>query len=336
VTEQSLNHNYQHTLKKTHLLVCLFSFLMISAIPPEKFPEAEITNGLIRAHFYLPDSKDGYYQATRFDWSGVISSLEYEGHSFYGQWFEIYSPTTHDAIMGPVEEFAPVGYSVAKSGDSFLKIGVGTLSKPEESAYNSFELYTIANPGKWKIKKKADQIQFVHELNDSEYSYKYSKTLRLTKGKPELVLSHSLINTGKKTIETTVYNHNFLVIDKQLTGPGYVVNFPVNVKGTGRGFGEIAHLQDDKLIFLRELHQGESVYCNGLLGLNNDIPDYNLIVENIKTGAGVRIRCDQPMLKLVFWASLKTVCPEPYIQIKVEPGKEFNWKISYEYYIKKD
>jgi len=309
---------------------------MISATQQEKFPEAEITNGLIHAHFYLPDSRAGYYQATRFDWSGVISSLEYDGHSFYGQWFEKYSPTTHDAVMGPVEEFAPVGYKEATSGGSFLKIGVGILSKPNESAYNSFNLYPIANPGKWKIKKKADQIQFLHELDDPEYSYEYSKTLKLTKGKPELVLTHTLKNTGKKTIETTVYDHNFLVIDNQLTGPGYVVNLPVNVKGTGRGFGEIARIQDNKLIFLRELNQGESVYCSGLQGLNNDAPGYNMSVENRKTGAGVRIRCDQPMLKLVFWASLKTVCPEPYIQIRVEPGKAFNWKISYEYYIRKD
>jgi hypothetical protein len=90
------------------------------------------------------------------------------------------------------------------------------------------------------------------------------------------------------------------------------------------------------LIFLREINKGESVYCGGLQGLNNNTPDYNLSVENRKTGAGVRIRCDQPLLKLVFWASLKAVCPEPYIQIKVEPGKEFNWTISYEYYIIKE
>lgn len=56
-----------------------------------------------------------------------------------------------------------------------------------------------------------------------EYKYEYHKTIKLTKGKSELVLMHTLKNTGKKTIETTVYNHNFLVIDKQLTGPGIVV-----------------------------------------------------------------------------------------------------------------
>jgi len=130
-------------MKKTYLIICILSCLMISATQHEEFPEAEITNGLIRAHFYLPDSKAGYYQATRFDWSGVILSLEYEGHSFYGQWFEKYSPTTHDAVMGPVEEFAPVGYSEATSGGSFLKIGVGTLTKPNESDYNSFKLFLL-------------------------------------------------------------------------------------------------------------------------------------------------------------------------------------------------
>jgi hypothetical protein len=323
-------------MNKTYLIISMLSCLVISAAAQEKLPVAEITNGLIRAHFYLPDSKAGYYQATRFDWSGIISSLEYDGHSFYGQWFETYSPTTHDAVMGPVEEFAPIGYNEATSGGDFLKIGVGMLAKPDESAYNSFKLYPIANPGKWKIKKKAGQIQFAHKLDDSEYSYEYCKTLKLTKGKPELVLTHTLKNTGKKTIETAVYDHNFLVIDNQIAGPGYVVNFPENVKGTGKGFGEIARLQDNKLIFLRELNRGESVYCSGLLGLGNNVPNYDLSVENRKTGAGVRIRCDQPLLKLVFWASFKTVCPEPYIQIRVEPGKAFSWKISYEYYTTKN
>lgn len=319
-------------MKNTHIQAWLFPFLMISAVSSGKFPEAEITNGLIHAHFYLPDFDKGYYRSTRFDWSGIITSLEYNGHSYYGQWFEKYNSTAHDAVMGPVEEFAPIDYNETKVGANFIKIGIGSLYKPDESAYNNFKLYRIINPGTWKIRKKVDQIQFVHELIDAEYSYEYKKTIRLTKGKPELVIEHTLKNIGKKTIETNVYNHNFLLIDKELTGPDYVVKLPVNVEGSGRGFGEIAQIQGNELTFLRKLNIGESVYCGGLQGLNNETIIYNLIVENRRTGAGVRINCDQPIFKLVFWASLKTVCPEPYIQIKVEPNQEFNWKISYEYY----
>src|SRR5579862_6769873 len=72
-----------------------------------EFPQAEIANGAggIRAKLLLPDAERGYYRGTRFDWSGVIASLEYKGHNYFGQWFEKYDPKLHDAIMGPVEEF---------------------------------------------------------------------------------------------------------------------------------------------------------------------------------------------------------------------------------------
>jgi hypothetical protein len=319
-------------MKKAGISLLMLSFMMICAAQQEKFPEAEITNGIIRAHFHLPDSKNGYYQATRFDWSGVITSLEFKGHEYYGKWFEKYSPTIHDAIMGPVEEFDQVGYSDAKIGGSFIKIGVGVLSKPEESVYNKFKLYQIVNHGKWKVRKKSDQIQFIHNLKDKDYSYEYSKTIQLTQGKPEMVLTHTLRNTGRKTIETDVYNHNFLVIDKQPTGPGYVVKFPFTLNGTCRGGGDIANIQGFQITFLRDLAKSENFFCNKLTGFNDTANDYDIRVENIKAGAGVRMTSDHPISKLVFWSSSTTVCPEPYIKIKVEPGQEFSWKITYEYY----
>src|SRR5919206_893566 len=64
-------------------------------------PQADIGNGEIRAKLYLPDAEHGYYRATRFDWSGVIASLEYKGHNYFGKWFEKYDPKIHDAILGP-------------------------------------------------------------------------------------------------------------------------------------------------------------------------------------------------------------------------------------------
>ena len=40
-------------------------------LPAADPPQAEITNGQIRVKLYLPDARNGYYRATRFDWSGV-------------------------------------------------------------------------------------------------------------------------------------------------------------------------------------------------------------------------------------------------------------------------
>ncbi len=76
-----------------------------------------------------------------------------------------------------------------------------------------------------------------------------------------MVLSHIMKNTGNRTIKTRVYNHNFFVIDNQPTGTGLELIFPVNVSGTGRGIGDIAEIQGNKIIFKRDLVKGENIYC---------------------------------------------------------------------------
>jgi hypothetical protein len=316
-------------MKKIYYILSGLTFL---AMPLLKFPQTEISNGLIRAKFYLPDSRKGYYQGTRFDWSGNMPSLVYNGHEYFGQWFSRYSPEIHDAIMGPVEEFTPLDYLEIKPGESFLKIGVGVLSKPDDKPYTFSRLYPVLNPGKWSVKKQSDQVQFTHELTDKEYSYQYDKTVQLIKDKPELVLTHTLKNTGNLTIETSAYDHNFFVIDKQPIGPGFTVTLPFNIRGEGQGLGVLAEIEGNKIVFLRNLNKEETIFCGALEGFGATAKDYEIRIENHTTGAGVKITCDQPLLKLAFWACSTTLCPEPYIKIKVDPGEEFSWKINYEFY----
>src|SRR3954467_3590313 len=62
----------------------------------EPAPEAQISNGEIRAKLYLPDAERGFYRSTRFDWSGIISSLQYKRHEYYGPWFTKSDPPVRD------------------------------------------------------------------------------------------------------------------------------------------------------------------------------------------------------------------------------------------------
>jgi hypothetical protein len=310
----------------------LLSGLTLIAMPVMKFPEAKITNGLINAKIYLPDAHKGYYQGQRFDWSGNTPSLEFKGHNYFGQWFTKYSPEIHDVIMGPVEEFTALDYVDTKPGENFVKIGVGVLYKQDDKPYAFARTYNVINPGKWTVKKKSDQVQFIHELKDKVYSYHYEKTVQLVKDKPEMVLIHKLKNTGTRTIETSVYDHNFFVIDKQPIGPGTVIRFPFNLKGEAKGLGELAELKENQISFLRVLGNGETIFISPLEGFSADPKDYDIRIENRVTGAGVRITCDQPILKINFWSCSTTACPEPYIKIKVDPGQEMTWKINYEFY----
>jgi hypothetical protein len=190
----------------------------------------------------------------------------------------------------------------------------------------------LINPGKWTIEKKSDRVLFIHDLQDKAFSYHYEKTVMLTKDKAELVLNHLLKNTGTQTIETNVYDHNFFMIDKHPIGPGLVVKFPFNLKGEGVGFGEIAEIQGKQISYIRPIGNGEHAECYSLEGFGTTKDDYDISIENRITGAGVRITCDQPLLKLALWSISTVLCPEPYIKIKVEPGKEITWSIRYEFY----
>ena len=288
-------------------------------------PQIEIANASTRAKLYLPDADKGYYRATRFDWSGVVANLEHNGHSYFGVWFEGYDPKRHDAITGPVESFNAIGYDEAAPGGSFLRIGVGWLRRPEDARVNDFKTYDIVDSGKWETRNGADWVEFTQTLPDT---YVYRKTVRLVRD--QLVLEHSLKNTGKKALETNVFNHDFYMLDNQPTSADIAVKFPFAAQSgpDWRGPGE---LRGKELVYRQELQKGQTV-SGEIKGYGASAADYDFRVENRKTGVGVRQTGDRPLSRLYFWSIRTTVCPEAYIHIRVEPGKEETWRTAYEFY----
>ncbi|AWV99303.1 hypothetical protein [Arcticibacterium luteifluviistationis] len=299
----------------------------------QKYPNAEISNGLITAKILLPKEGKGYYQGTRFDWSGVVSELEYGGHSFFGVWNPKFEEGLHDAIMGPVEEFTVIGYDEANVGETFLKIGVGELEKPKETSYSRFKTYQIKNHGKRKVKVGKDQVQFTQNLKMSNgYAYHYSKKMKLERS--NLILSHSLKNTGDKAIKTSVYNHNFFMIDNEPTNANIKTSFVFDIKPEGmvKGFGSTASIEDNAIVFNRAVSASESVFSSEVTGFGSTSKDYDILIENLKTKAGVHITSDRPINNMVFWACATTSCPEPYTKVEVQPGETFTWTINYEFF----
>jgi hypothetical protein len=320
-------------MTKSVVALCAFAGAMAAA----EFPEAQISNGILKATLSLPDAQKGYYRATRFDWSGQIPSLEYKGHSYFGEWNPApYDPKLHDAIMGPVEEFLTdgmgLGYADAKPGRTFIKIGVGVIRKPEEPKFQQFKTYDILDNGKWTVKKHGDSVEFMQIVKDpqSGYAYEYTKTVRLVKGQPRMVLEHRLKNTGSKVIASDVYEHNFYMIDKQPTGPDVVVKFPFEVHAAGN-FRGLAETRGKELVYLKELEKGQSA-ASELTGFSSDVKDYDIVEENTKTGAGVRQTSNRPLVRINYWSIRTTACPEAYIRMSIDPGKEFTWNIAYDFY----
>lgn len=312
------------------------------------YPQAEISNGQIRARLYLPDAQTGFYRGTRFDWSGVISSLEYAGHNYYGPWFTKQDPAVRDFVyqgadivvsaesgsMGPADEFQlPLGYDAAPAGGTFIKIGVGVLRKPDTTPYSPFKKYAIVDAGEWSYKTGADFVEFTQVLSDkaSGYAYVYRKTVRLTTGKAEMVISHSLRNTGRLPINSNLYNHNFLVLDHLPIGAGDAITLPFEIKSSHPPNKDLAEVRGNKIIYLKTLQDRDTV-AMPVEGFGNGVKDYDIRVENPGAGAGMHIAGDQALTQLSLWSIRSVLAIEPFISIAVEPGKEMTWNYTYTYY----
>jgi hypothetical protein len=349
-----------HTSKSGFAWPVLIAMLVCVAVAPRigtliaartaqpEYPEAEISNGQIRARLYLPDARRGFYRSTRFDWSGVIASLEFQGHQYYGPWFTRSDPSVRDfiykgtdivvsaqsGVVGPAEEFPrPQGYTTAKPGGTFVKIGVGVLRKPDESTYSAYNTYEIVDSGKWTVKSTADSVEFVQELTDaaSGFGYLYRKTVRLASGRPELVIDHSLQNTGRLPLQTTQYNHNFLVLDRAGTGPDFTISFPFQIQPARPHDPALAEVRGNRIVYVKTL-EGEGRVSLGIQGFGKEAKDYDFRIESRKLGAGIRMTSDRPLASVALWSIRSVISLEPFVDVTTEPGKATTWRYSYTYY----
>jgi hypothetical protein len=321
--------------------------IMFTGRSSDDYPKAEISNGLINAKIYLPDSGSGYYRSTRFDWSGAVYSLKYKGHEFYGEWFDridksiinwifkgpeiISGPCS--ALAGPVDEFEiPLGWDEAQSGGTFIKLGVGVLRKTE-GTYNHYYPYEVLNSGTWKVAAGKDSVSFTQELSDpgSGYAYIYTKVVKLERDKPVLVIKHSMRNTGKRNIISSVYNHNFVVLDKQAPGPDFKFTVPFQIKPSRISDKNLTDVKGNEIVFKKALSgQDEAVVL--FTGFSNSIKDTEITIENKKVGAGMKISGDKPLTNEILWSIRSVLAIEPYIAIDIKPGDEFKWENTIEYY----
>lgn len=313
-----------------------------------KPPSVQISNAAITATVYLPDAAAGFYRGTRFDWAGVIGRLEYRGHTFYAPWFTKTDATVRDftndgvdvtagpqtAITGPAEEFSVLGFDDAKPGGAFVKIGVGALKKPDDGApYSAFRSYEFVEPGKRTVSPRADGVDFTHELPDtgSGFAYDYTKSIRLNPGRPELVITHRLVNRGTKPIAGTVYNHNFLALDARTPGPDVVITAPFDLQTDKPLDPAVATIAGREFRYAAPIPDRGRVAAQ-FQGFGTTAADYRFKIENRKVGAGVEMIGDRPLNRLALWSIRTVLALEPFLALNIAPGAEYTWEYTYRYY----
>lgn len=300
----------------------------------QQYPHATISTGELTADVYLPDAEWAFYRSSRFDRSGIVGSLRYQGHEYFGQWKDFHDPLFHDCITGPAEEFeatdtADHDFQRVLEGMPFLRLGVGLLQKIGNGDFRRFHTYPTVDDTGWHTSIESDRIAFEHTASSpTGLSYQYRKVLRLEGQTPVLCLEHSLVNTGRIPIVTRHYNHNFFRIDGLLSGPSLSVTtpFPLSSRNPVQ---EPLVIEGRRASLSRELNLGESVLAEIL----QQDQRYEIDIFQQTTSAGVKICADRPMVRLLLWASRRVLCPEPYIDINVPPGDCFSWNLSYTFYV---
>jgi hypothetical protein len=300
-----------------------------------KYPDAEFQNQVLKARVYLPDAQRGYYRGTRFDWSGLISRVDYDRHSFFCEFKQQHDPFNHDDVGGTAEEFdidsPPPGFVEAKPGEPFLKIGVGVLERPDDSDYAFWKKYKIRTPGAWKIERSSDKITFQQNLQGPNgWAYDYTKILEAPAGGQSVRIMRRLKNTGTQTIKTDHYGHNFSRIDNLPAGTNYTLDFrftPV-LTADSRAQDCVA-VKGQSLVFTTNPPAEVAIWVR-LEGFQKP-EDNEIRMANHQTGAAMTITTDQPLAKLVFYSSGGVLCPEPFVRLVIPPGVTREWTTTYRF-----
>ena len=302
----------------------------------ESYPSVVLSNGILDALIFIPDKDNGYYRSVRFDWSGFMAQVTYNGHTFFQDWSELESPMPgiHDPLntasgTGIAEEFRePLGYENASIGQPFLKIGVGLLEKPWNNAYFFAEPYKILHPGEWKINQGKDWILFEQSIStESGYAYRYSKRISLLPGKPEISVSHVLVNSGTKQIISNTYCHNFFRFDKDDAGTNYTIKFAQAVTPID-SFKDKALISGNTFRLINNLYGKTPVAGAVNVGTKNEFT-----VTNSKTGTKISVTGDNPLSSFYLYIWQAAMCTEPMITINIKPGQKQEWTNRYHFEI---
>ncbi len=336
----------EYRMKAVSLMSCIFLACLASAAGasdenlPEAYPHVTISNGIVETTVFLPDSEKGFYRSTRFDWSGIPWQLTFRGHTYFTRRLpkRPHDPLLNESGMSLAGEFdigaggmpVPTRFAEANPGETFMKIGVGNLVKPDDGKPYRFNGdYRLADPGKWTWRHGQSWIEFTHVLRDEYgYGYIFTKRMELPSGRPELVVRHTLKNTGTRAISTLQYCHNFFFLDRDPVGKHYRMDltFPARFLNDLSPTAEVEHgcliLKEDVVKPLFSVVEGFG-----------DTPGHNrAVIRNTHTGAGVDIGGDFAPAVFNFFAETISFCPELFARIEATPGETRRWTRTYRFF----
>jgi hypothetical protein len=269
------------------------------------------------------------YNFSRFDWTGKITALNFQGIQLEGQ---ERSDTPHPDSSGKgfYNEFGidtALGFEAAEIGDWFHKIGVGLLKK-ENAKYHCATNYEI-KPANFQITTTANKVSIRCKSETTNgYSYLLKKEIELQEN--GFVIKYYLENTGEKEIITDEYVHNFTKIGADFIGLDYSLKFPFQLKPAL--FLETVNPEKKVMLGDRDIKltgtPTKPFFFSNLTGDEKAPAQWEL--THFKSKIGIRETGNFETDKVNLWGTKHVISPELFIKIKIKPTESVTWTRKYD------
>ncbi len=266
------------------------------------------------------------YAGSRFDWTGFITQVILDGqHSFCT--LESLDPTLGSGGRGLCNEFgieAPIGFADARTGQSFPKIGIGLLTKPDDGPYAFFRPYLIS-PFDFSQEHRSDcLIQYVAARETRGYAMELTKTIRVAG--PMLEMVYQLTNTGNRPFSTTEYNHNFISLDGEPLGPDYSLLLP---DSTVPNPLPVPLTRKDGTLGWNETPKDDFYFRTP--GFSRSA-NFSWELRHGGRRIGLRESNDFPIKQFALWGRAHVVSPEVFIGLALAPSDTVTWCRRHEFF----
>lgn len=266
---------------------------------------------------------------TRFDRTGWVTQVRLEGAGIdfcVPESLIAGQGTGGEGLSGEFGIDKAIGYDEAKPGETFVKLGIGALTRIDEESYNFARTYPAEA---YEVRTEAGRREIRFTMNIPEhngYAAKLVKTISIDGRR--LHVRYKLENLGGKKIKTNEYVHNFIGIGGHSVGPDYVLKLPyapkLKILGDG-GVEEKLELTDGQLTWNEEA--GGEYYALYEGFEQGEAPYWELL--HAPSGARVSESGNFDAAKLGIWGSGHVVSAEVFIDLALEPGESKTWTRTY-------
>ncbi|MBD1261404.1 hypothetical protein HZY62_12440 [Maribacter polysiphoniae] len=284
-----------------------------------------LKNSNLEIHFDFPEEG---YAGSRFDWSGKITRVIFEGCPITTVERTDYEDGTHLG-KGLYNEFgidSALGFEDAEIGGWFHKIGVGLLKK-EDQEYLFHKAYQT-QPARFKVSTTPFDIT-IRCTSEMVNGFAYVLNKKITIGESGWVIDYTLHNVGQKAIHTDEYVHNFMAVNNESMGCGYVLEFPFPLQP--ERFGETLNTEQQVIMGSNEIGFGgtpnDQFFFSNLSGGEDVNATWELHQHEHKIG--ICERGGFKTNKINLWGWKHVVSPELFYPIAIQPGKTTKWSRNY-------